>query len=299
MPNVYQIPFKFHVGLTGRFLSLVILAINCVSVYAQTDQSSEKLTIVVIPVCLKEAGDVRNRLCIGVAEFLTERLRNTEALHIVPQVDVAEAMTKAKLKYYDTGDLKEVVKVLPDHDLFILVGPLRNAGWFAYSVCRRSDFKGQGGAILFEETKALREKGFAEYLYANVDVGCSRPICKSIIEYINSEIDESYKGRSHVNEPMDQENNLTGSIAISAVMGISSILLNMAENVPEKNYREATECLEKAVKEKPIAHLRYWLALSLLRGGEQEKAKEMASEILKHPINDELKKLVLQIRDVK
>lgn len=255
----------------------------------------KKLTVLVVPICLKEAGDTRNRLSIAEAAITSQILRQTKTFDVIPETAVAESFKRAKLDYLNISpkDIVNSAKLLPCSDIVIFVGPLRDDGWFNWMVVKPTNWMGKNCSILLTDTQELKEKGVGEYLYERLpqrDVG--------VFNLLNVMIKDDFKGYLPIPEPnknQEFQRILPKDTMIPAVKGISSVLIALAKNGSKEEYVEASVYLKKAAKLAPTPYLRYWHAVALSRQGKKDEAEKIVRELLSSPVEDELKELILQI----
>lgn len=108
------------------FSIVFILLISVVSanpvINTNAEQNHKKLIVFVVPICSKEAGDIRNRLSISEAAITSQILRQTKMLNVIPETVVAESLKRAKLDYlnFKFKDFVNSEKLLPNNDIVIL-----------------------------------------------------------------------------------------------------------------------------------------------------------------------------------
>ena len=176
------------------FLGAFLFTFTSMSAFTQEVATSKQkqLTIVVVPICLKEAGDIANHLSISSADSLTEALTKTGSVKVITQKEVAGAMKKANLAYDNVSgkSLGEIIKALPFSHIFITVGPIRTDGWFSWTVARTHDFMGKSASKLLVETKDL-DKGFTKELLLKAPTAVT---IDDIRDMINKLLENSLKG---------------------------------------------------------------------------------------------------------
>ncbi len=98
-----------------------------------------RTTVAVMPICLADRKEARNKFTISVATKLADKLAKNASFAVLPQKAMAESLGKAGIPYDDISkpELTDVDKALPKHDIVIFVGPHPGEkGWFRFAVAR-------------------------------------------------------------------------------------------------------------------------------------------------------------------
>jgi hypothetical protein len=283
------------------FISLISVVFANPGNKTDGQKVKKKLTVLVVPICSKEAGDIRNRLSISEAAITSQILRQTKILDVIPEIAVAESFKRAKLDYLNTSpkDIVNSAKLLPYSDIVIFVGPLQNDGWFNWMFANSTNWMGRTCSILLTDTRELKEKGVGEYLYERLpqsDTWVSSGGYQ--FNTLNAIIKDDFKDYLPIPEPnksQEIQTILPKDTMVPALKGISSVLIALAKNGSKEDYVEASVYLEKAEKLAPIPYLRYWHAVALSRQGKKDEAENIVRDLLSSPVEDELRELILQI----